>query len=60
MWGKLDARTQERLEKQVREKLEANEFLRARMQAGKLTSESPDWLNARRELLRETLGKAND
>ena len=58
MWGKLDARAQERLEKQVREKLEANEFLRARMQAGKLTSESPDWLNTRRELLREMLGKS--
>lgn len=59
MWAKLDARTRERLEKQVREKLEANEFLRARMQSGKLTSESPDWLNTRRELLRETLSKTN-
>ena len=57
MWEKLDARTQERLEKQVREKLEASEFLRARIQAGKLTPQSPDWVKARHDLLRETLGK---
>jgi hypothetical protein len=57
MWEKLDARTQERLEKKVREKLEASEFLRARMQAGKLTPQSPDWVKARHDLLRETLGK---
>jgi hypothetical protein len=57
MWGKLDARTQERLEKQVREKLQANEFLRARMQAGKLKPQSPDWIKARHDLLREMLGK---
>jgi hypothetical protein len=57
MWEKLDARTQERLEKQVREKLEASEFLRARMQAGKLTPQSPDWVKARHDLLRETLGQ---
>lgn len=57
MWAKLDARTQERLEKQVREKLEASEFLRARLQAGKLTPQSPDWVKARHDLLRETLGK---
>ena len=57
MWEKLDTRTRERLEKQVREKLEASEFLRARMQAGKLTPQSPDWVKARHDLLRETLGK---
>lgn len=57
MWGKLDARTQERLEKQVREKLEANEFLRARLQAGKLTPESPDWIKARHDLLREWVSR---
>jgi hypothetical protein len=57
MWEKLDARTRERLENQVREKLEASEFLRARIQAGKLTPESPDWVKARHDLLRETLGK---
>jgi len=57
MWAKLDARAQEQIEKQVRQKLEANEFLRARLQAGKLTPDSPDWLNARRGLLREKLGQ---
>jgi len=57
LWKKLDARTQERLEKRVREKLEASEFLRARIQAGKLTPQSPDWVKARHDLLRETLGK---
>lgn len=60
MWEKLDARTQERVEKQVREKLEANEFLPARMQAGKLTAESPDWVKARHDLLREMLAGARD
>ncbi len=57
MWTKLDARAQEQIEKQVRQKLEVNEFLRARLQAGKLTPDSPDWLNFRRDLLREKLGQ---
>lgn len=58
VWEKLDERTQQRLELQVREKLEENEFLRARLQAGKLTSESPDWVQTRHGVLREMLGRA--
>ncbi len=58
MWQKLDARTRERLDGQVREELEANEFLRARMQAGKLTPQSPAWVRTRDGILREILSKA--
>lgn len=60
MWEKFDVRTRERLEKKVREKLEANKFLQARLQAGKLTPQSPDWVKARHDLLREMLGKAGN
>ncbi len=58
LWDKLDARTRERLDQQVREKLEANEFLRARLEAGKLTPQSLDWVTTRRDLLHQMLGKA--
>jgi hypothetical protein len=58
VWEKLDPRTCECLDGQVRDQLEANEFLRARLQAGKLTSDSPDWVKARHAVLREMLGKA--
>ena len=57
MWDKLDIRTQERLEHQVREKLASNEFLCARLEAGKLTPSSPDWIQTRHTILREMLGK---
>ncbi len=59
MWEKMDTRTQGQLEKQVREKLEASEFLRARMQAGKLTPQSPDWVKTRHDLLRAILSKSS-
>jgi len=58
VWAKLDPRTRDRLDGQVRETLEANEFLRARLQSGKLTQDSPDWVKARHAVLREMLGKA--
>ena len=60
IWQKLDARTRERIEIQVREKLDANEFLRARLQAGKLTAQSPDWTNARQTILKEMLEHLNE
>ena len=59
LWASLDAHAQDKIEKQVREKLEANDFLRARLQTGKLTPESPDWLHARREVLRQKTEKTS-
>jgi hypothetical protein len=53
IWNNLDAQAQSRLEQQVRQRLEANEFLRARLQAGKLTPQSPDWIKTRYALLEE-------
>ncbi len=58
MWNTLDESVQSRLEQQVRERLEANDFLRARLQAGKLTPQSPDWIKARHAILTEELNKA--
>lgn len=60
MWQKLDIQTRERIEIQVREKLENNEFFRARIQAGKLTPQSPDWMNTRHAILKEMLGKTDE
>jgi hypothetical protein len=58
MREKVDAKTRERLEKQVRGNWEADEFFRARLQAGKLTPQSPDWVKTRHAVLKDMLGKA--
>lgn len=60
IWEKLDVTTQKRLEEQVREELEKSEFLRVRLETGKLTKESPDWVKARHTILRKMLAATGE
>jgi hypothetical protein len=53
IWDSLSAEDQATIETKVREILESNEFLRARLNSGKLTTQSPDWIHSRRELVRK-------